>query len=118
MDTIIDYWFVVFALACVLSLCVYAICFFMKEPKSKKVENVKEWLRFAVTEAEKQLGSGTGSIKLRYVYDMCVSKFPWVTRLVTFVTFSQWVDDALVWMKEQIDKNQNIASYIEENHEN
>ena len=29
--------------------------------------NVKEWLLWAVTQAEQYLGSGTGALKLRYV---------------------------------------------------
>lgn len=118
MNTICDYWCVIFGLLCLIALCVYIIIDFAKSPSDKKISNIKEWLRYAVIEAENQLGSGTGAIKLRLVYDMCVSKFPWVAKLVPFETFSEWVDNALEWMKEQASKNVNIANYIEGKNEN
>ncbi|MFR6482019.1 MAG: hypothetical protein ACLUPD_10785 [Anaerotignum faecicola] len=43
-------------------------------------EKVKEWLLLAVTEAEKELGSGTGQLKLRYVYDLFLRRFPAVAK--------------------------------------
>ena len=74
--------------------------------------NVKEWLLWAVTEAENYLGSGTGKLKLRYVYDQCVEKFPAVKYLLPFSVFSQWVDEALIEMRKQIANNKNIAAYV------
>ena len=117
MNTMFDYWFVIVGLGCLLFLCIYCVFNFSYKPSDKKLENVKEWLKYAVTEAEKRLGSGTGSIKLRYVYDMCITKFPWIARVVTFATFSAWVDEALVWMKEQLDKNSHISDYVGEGEE-
>lgn len=75
-------------------------------------ENVKEWLLWAVTEAENYLGSGTGKLKLRYVYDQCVERFPAVKYLLPFSVFSQWVDEALIEMRKQIANNKNIAAYV------
>lgn len=75
-------------------------------------ENVKEWLLWAVTEAENYLGSGTGKLKLRYVYDQCVEKFPAVKYLLPFSVFSKWVDEALIEMRKQIANNKNIAAYV------
>ena len=51
---------------------------------------VKEWLRYAVTIAEQELGSGTGQIKLRQVYDMFIERFP----------------------REQLEKNQKIKELV------
>lgn len=73
--------------------------------------NVKEWLLWAVTEAENYLGSGTGKLKLRYVYDKCVEKFPAVKYLLPFSVFSKWVDEALVLMRDEIEKNPHIAAF-------
>lgn len=74
--------------------------------------NVKEWLLWAVTEAENYLGSGTGQLKLRYVYDQCVERFPAVKYLLPFSVFSKWVDEALIEMRKQIANNKNIAAYV------
>lgn len=73
---------------------------------------VIEWLKYAVTEAEKQLGGGTGQLKLRLVYDWFVKQFPAVAAVVPFAVFSAWVDVALDTMKKWLDDNKNFANYI------
>lgn len=90
-----------------------ALYYFIKLPRQQRLDNIKEWLKYAVTEAEKALGSGTGQLKLRMVYDMAVKQFPWVLSIVTFETFSLWVDDALKWMNNQIETNQAITEFVE-----
>lgn len=85
---------------------------FVKLPNENKIANVKEWLKYAVTEAEKALGSGTGQLKLRWVYDLAVKQFPWISQLVTFETFSGWVDEALEWMNNQISTNEALSEYV------
>lgn len=76
-------------------------------------EKVKEWLRFAVSMAEKELGSGTGQLKLRQVYDMFIQRFPAFSKFVPFSLFSQWVDDALVFLKNQLENNEKIKEFVE-----
>lgn len=73
----------------------------------------KEWLKWAVSYAEQELGTGTGQLKLRMVYDMFVDKFPALASILPFGIFSKWVDLALEWMREQLDKNENIKMLIE-----
>ena len=73
----------------------------------------KEWLKYAVCVAEEELGSGTGQLKLHMVYDMFVEKFPFIASLLPFSIFVKWVDLALEWMREQLDKNENIRLTIE-----
>ena len=84
---------------------------FAKLDKTTKIANIKQWLKFAVVEAEKALGSGTGQLKLRYVYDLAVKQFPWIVTLVTFEIFSGWVDEALDWMRDQLKQNSAIEGY-------
>ena len=74
---------------------------------------VKEWLKYAVCVAEQELGTGTGQLKLHKVYDMFVEKFPVFAKILPFSVFSSWVDLALEWMKEQLDKNATIKAVIE-----
>ena len=85
---------------------------FVKSTREQKIANIKEWLKYAVVVAEKQLGSGTGQLKLRYVYNTAVNKFPFIVSVVTFEVFSLWVDEALEWMKQQIVTNGAINEYI------
>ena len=114
MNWIIDNWFVIFALLVVVIAGIFACIRFACLPTEAQKDKVKEWLKYAVTEAEKALKGGTGALKLRMVYDMFVSRFPWVSRVITFTTFSIWVDDALVWLRTQIDCNKNIQGYVKE----
>lgn len=96
-----NWYYVVF---CVLAVCVVAY--------GISAGKAKEWLKYAVCYAEEQLGSGTGQLKLHMVYDMFVDKFPTLASLVPFNIFSGWVDLALEWMREQLEKNENIRLTI------
>ena len=73
---------------------------------------VKKWLVYAVTVAEKQLGSGTGQLKLRTVYDMFMTKFPKLSIFISFDTFSGWVDIALEEMNKLLE-NPAVKNYVE-----
>lgn len=85
---------------------------FVKMTKEQKIANIKEWLKYAVIMAEKQFGSKTGQLKLRYVYNTAVNKFPFIVSVVSFETFSLWVDEALEWMKVQLENNSAINEYV------
>lgn len=78
----------------------------------QKRANAKDWLKWAVVQAEIALGSGTGQLKLRSVYDLFIKQFPWFSIFVSFETFSAWVDEALEWMKNQINCNSDIELAI------
>jgi len=110
---------VLIVLLCVLVVAVGALYLFVnaekfiKLPKSKKIEKIEEWLKYAVAYAESELGSNTGKLKLRKVYDMFLKQFPKIAKHVSFDTFSKWVDDALVWLNEQIQNNKDIKDLIE-----
>ena len=71
-----------------------------------------EWLKGAVAETEKYLGSGTGELKLRMVYDMFIDKFPGFSTIVPFVLFKYWVNIALKWFEKQLSSNEKVKDYI------
>lgn len=108
-----DNWAILVAMICGVAFVTAMVVKFMNMPSAKQIENLMEWLKIAVVEAEKALGTGTGSLKLRSVYESAVIAFPWVAKYMTFEKFSELVDVALEWMKEQIEKNQYIKEYIE-----
>lgn len=88
---------------------------FIELGKEKQLEKVREWLLYACIMAEKKLGGGTGQVKLRYVYDLFVEKFSFLKLLVTFEQFSEMVDEALVKMREMLEKNPNVAMLVGNN---
>ena len=107
-----NWYFIVTAIVMVVMAGV--ICWnFFKLPTKEQIAKIKEWLLYAVTEAEKELGGGTGQLKLRQVYDLFVQRFPTVAAVVPFDTFSGWVDEALEQMREMLAKNENVAAYVE-----
>lgn len=74
---------------------------------------IQEWLKVAVSKTEEEMGSGTGQLKLRAVYDMFIKNFPILSSIIPFHIFSKMVDLALEWMKDQMDKNNKIKEFIE-----
>lgn len=76
------------------------------------VKGFKNWLVWAVTEAESLFGSKTGQLKLRYAYELAIKRFPILAKLIPFSVFSKFVDDALKVMRNMIENNQNIADAI------
>lgn len=109
MEFIIDYW--VIALIVVLAL-VYKIAIFMKSPSQNQLAQVKEWLLYAVAQAEKKLGSGTGQLKLRYVYDLFILRFGTLARMISFETFSTLVDEALYVFRDMLRDNEAVSKYV------
>jgi hypothetical protein len=68
MEFIIANWWLVIVVIALIVAVAYAVMVFAKMPTNAQLASVKEWLLYAVATAEKELGSGTGQLKLRYVY--------------------------------------------------
>ena len=112
MDQFLNYWYVIIGIISVLVMIGIAVYKFAGLPTRSQVEKIKEWLLYAVTKAETELGEKTGQLKLRTVYDLFVSKFPTTAKLVSFETFSGWVDEALEEMKKMLEHNKNIEALV------
>jgi hypothetical protein len=76
------------------------------------INGFKNWLVWAVTEAEALFGSKTGKLKLRYAYELAVERFPMIAKFIPFAVFSKMVDGALDIMRDMIENNKNIADAI------
>lgn len=113
MEFLVNYWYFLVAAIAVLSIAGYIIYAFIKRPTTEQIAKVKEWLLYAVTAAEKELGSGTGQIKLRYTYDMFIAKFPYLVKVIPFEMFSLLVDEALDKFRGILESNTNLQTYIE-----
>lgn len=112
VEFLIAYWWLLIIVVAVLAVAGYAVYVFIKMPSNSQITKVKEWLLWAVTEAERELGSGTGQLKLRYVYDMFIVKFPAIAKVISFEEFSLMVDEVLEKFKDLLDKNQSLQNYI------
>ena len=107
-------WYLLLIGAAVIAVATYLVYTFIKLSRNEKLSKVQEWLLWAVAEAEKALGGGTGQLKLRYVDDLFISKFPVVSKFVTFALFSKMVDIALEKFNEILKNNQKVQNYINE----
>ena len=112
MKFVTENWFLIVALMSVVASAGCATYAFLRMPKEKQLQKIREWLLYAVTRAEKELGGGTGKLKLRYVYDMFVTKFPWLVKMIPFEMFSSMVDDALDEMKEMLKQNKAVQDFV------
>lgn len=112
MDFILTNWWLIIVVIALIAMASYAIFVFVKMPTNAQLASVREWLLFAVAQAEKELGSGTGQLKLRYVYDMFILRFANVSKVISFEAFSQLVDEALYTFRNMLKDNKAVSDYI------
>ena len=110
---LLENWYLFVAAIAVAAVIGVVAGRFLNLPSSAQIGKVKEWLLWAVTQAEKELGGGTGQLKLRQVYDLFVQRFPAVAMAVSFDTFSAWVDEALDDMREMLKQNKAVKELVE-----
>ena len=117
MNYVIDFlannWFLIVVLISVIVLFIRAGKIYSGLPSEEQQKKVLEWLLYAVSKAEKKMGSGTGKLKLRMVYDWFLDKFPSIAPVVSFDQFSIWVDIALEEMRKAIETNPKFREYVE-----
>lgn len=79
-----------------------------------KKQVVFTMIKVLVTEAEKNLGQGTGSLKLASVVDAIYPKLPNIIKLlVTQKTLISWIETVLAAAKEEWAKNNKLQEYIQ-----
>ena len=112
MHFIINNWYIILAVLAILAASWIAVYRYFKLPSEEQIEKVRNWLLWAVTEAERELGGGTGKLKLRQVYDLFVSRFPWLAPVVSFQRFAELVDDALDEMRKLLKDNRAVQAHV------
>jgi hypothetical protein len=112
MQFIINNWYIILAVLAILAASWIAVYRYFKLPSEEQIEKVRNWLLWAVTEAERELGGGTGKLKLRQVYDLFVSRFPWLAPVVSFQRFAELVDDALDEMRKLLKDNRAVQAHV------
>lgn len=107
INFIIENWDFILLVAFAVAAVVYAS---FKGNKSV----VMKMLVALVTEAEKEFGGGTGSLKLPSVMAAIYPKLPPIIKaFITEQTLTRWIEAALVAAKESWKKNAAISAYIE-----
>ena len=112
MEFLVSYWYVIVGILAVIIAAGIGIYHFVNLTSDDQIKKVKEWLLYAVTLAEKELGSETGQVKLRFVYDMFIAKFPYLVKVISFERFSQLVDEVLEQFEEMLSKNEKLQEYV------
>lgn len=105
-------WQIIVIAIAVIAVAIYFVYVFVKMPRNTQLTKLQEWLLWAVAEAEKELGSGTGQLKLRYVYDMFMGRFPALAKVISFEVFSLLVDKALEKFEGLLSTNKKVDEYI------
>lgn len=88
-----------------------SICF-RENAVRQAVEQSERMAALCSHKGRKELGGGTGQIKLRYVYDMFVARFAWLARVISFEAFSMMVDEALERMKKMLESNKAMQTLV------
>ena len=105
LSFIATYWYLIVAAIAIIALVSIKVYVFLKTPGKEQLNKIQEWLVWAVAQAEKELGSGTGQMKIKYVYDLFITKFPAVAIFIKYDTFKEMVEKALDEFKDLIDNN-------------
>lgn len=119
INFVVENWSAILvAMAIILTIVRFVVKYFnatdaeRDEMIQEQIDNMLEWLVGACADAEKDLGGGTGALKLRRVYDRFVVKFAWLATEISFEEFSTYVDQALQQMKVMLENNEAIKAYI------
>jgi len=113
MNYLIENWFLIVGLAVVIVVLVMGAANIIMTPTAKQIEKIKEWLLYAIVTAEEIYGSNLGAVKLRWVYDGFITRFKWLSVIVSFEMFSQLVDESLEIMKEMLKSNKEMKRLVE-----
>ena len=112
MDWVIENWMLIAVVALLLFVGAVMLFNFLLLPSNKQQEKMKKWMLWAVVEAEQYLKSGTGRLKLAYVYDLFKQRFPIFSTFMPYLTFEKLVDEALNEMRHLASTNEKIKYFL------
>ena len=117
MNILIEYWYFFVIIAALGFLIGTTINKFIQMPNSQKLNSIKQWAIYACALAQKELGSGTGELKMRYTYDLFVSTFPFLAQIISYERYKEIAENALLEFKRMLETNPNVKRLVEENEE-
>ena len=113
MTWLVENWTYIVLLGAVIMVCYVAITKFLSLPREEQEEKIAAFLLHAVTMAEKEFGSGTGRLKLSFVYNAFLEKFGWLALVFPYEKFEKLVDDVLEQARIMWEQNANIKQIVE-----
>lgn len=113
MSTFVSNFCLITAALVIIALCIMGMVDFKRKPREEQIEQLREWMLYAVILAEQRFGSSTGKLKLHYVYDLFIQRFPALANVISFDWFSELVDDALDQMRGMLSTNKAIKAIVE-----
>lgn len=93
-------WLILLIGIIVLGYVGVSIYKFSKLPINEKYSRIRAYLLYVVTIAEEKWGAGMGAVKLGEVYDAFTKKYPIIKIFISWETFKNLVDSALVEMRK------------------
>lgn len=78
------------------------------------MSTVRNWLWYAIFQAEMTYGGKTGEVKLQSVYNKFVMVFPKLAKKINFNTFSNLVDEILENVNTVINDNEAVQKILQE----
>ena len=97
--------------ASVIAGCIIATLLDKTVGKQTKINLIEGWLKYMVILAERKFGSGTGKLKLTYVYNQFVEKWPDIAAWMSESQFNDLVNNAVKKM-EELRRNEAINNFI------
>ena len=113
MNWLLNNWSLLVVILAVVFIGVHYAKKFTELPSEEQLLKVREFLIWAVIEAERTYKSQMGVVKLRFVYSEFCKYFPSLVPLVPFDVFSKMVDSALEQMRHLLETNPAINAYVD-----
>lgn len=105
-------WITICIIALLVIVGLVMLFNFILLPSNKQQEKIHQWLLWAVVEAERYLESGTGQLKLVYVYDKFKKQYPLFATFMPYLTFEKMVEAALEEMHYLIATNPAVEDFV------
>lgn len=83
-----------------------------KQAKDQLIESISGWLLYAITEAEREFGDGTGRLKIAEVYDKALERYPGLGYIITLEQLDELAQHPLEEMRRLLESNKAIAAYV------
>ncbi len=112
LNFLINNWYLIIVAIAVVTIAGTFIVNFMQKSTEEKLQSVKEWAIYACAIAEATLGSGTGQLKMRETYDMFITRFPDLAKIISFETYKMTAEIALTEFKKMLETNPNVQELI------
>ena len=112
LNFLINYWYFIVIVIAILVISGVFIFNFLQKPSEQKLQNIKEWAIYACALAQAHLGSGTGQLKMRETYDMFISRFPDLVKIVPFEMYKNIAESALLEFKKMLENNPKVKELI------